>query len=138
MDIVTDPVFYAVAVPAVLLIGLAKSGFASGFGSLATPLMAIAVTVPQAAGILLPVLLAADVAGIQRLFRHRDPALLRLLLPAGLVGVLLGTLLFGVLPAKTVAGVVGALTLVFVAQRLLFPPRTSAAPPPHRRAQRSS
>ena len=130
MDIVTDPVFYAVAVPAVLLIGLAKSGFASGFGSLATPLMAIAVTVPQAAGILLPVFLAADVASIQRLFRHRDPALLRLLLPAGLVGVVLGTLLFGVLPAKTVAGVVGALTLVFVAQRLLFPPRTDAAPPP--------
>ena len=130
MDIVTDPVFYAVAVPAVLLIGLAKSGFASGFGSLATPLMAIAVTVPQAAGILLPVFLAADLASIQRLFRHRDPALLRLLLPAGLVGVVLGTLLFGVLPAKTVAGVVGALTLAFVAQRLLFPPRTAAAPPP--------
>ena len=130
MDIVTDPVFYAVAIPAVLLIGLAKSGFASGFGSLATPLMAVAVTVPQAAGIMLPVLLAADVAGIQRLYRRRDPALLRLLLPAGLLGVVLGTLLVGVLPAKTVAGVVGALTLAFVAQRLLFPPRTDAAPPP--------
>ena len=130
MDIVTDPLFYAVAVPAVLLIGLAKSGFASGFGSLATPLMAMAVTVPQAAGIMLPVLLAADVAGITRLYRQRDPVLLRLLLPAGLLGVVLGALLFGVLPAKTVAGVVGALTLAFVAQRLLFPPRTAAKPPP--------
>ncbi len=129
MDIVTDPVFYAVAVPAVLFIGLAKSGFASGFGSLATPLMAIAVTVPQAAGILLPVFLAADVASIGRLYRRRDAALLRQLLPAGLLGVGLGALLFGVLPSKTVAGVVGALTLAFVAQRLLFAPRTDAAPP---------
>ena len=130
MDIITDPFFYAVAIPGVLLIGLAKSGFASGFGSLATPLMAMAVTVPQAAGIMLPVLLAADVAGIQRLYRERDPVLMRLLMPAGLLGVAVGTLLFGVLSAKTVAGVVGALTLAFVAQRLLFPPRIDAVPPP--------
>ena len=130
MDIVTDPLFYALAIPSVLLIGLAKSGFASGFGALATPLMAMAVSVPQAAGIMLPVLLAADVAGIQRLYRERDPHLLRLLLPAGLLGVAVGTLLFGVLSAKTVAGVVGALTLAFVAQRLLFPPRIDAVPPP--------
>lgn len=130
MDIVTDPWFYAVAIPGVLLIGMAKSGFASGFGSLATPLMAIAVTVPQAAGIMLPVLLAADLAGVRRLYRERDPVLIRLFLPAGLIGVAVGTLLFGVLQAKTVAGVVGALTLVFLAQRLLVPVRTNAAPPP--------
>ena len=130
MDIITDPFFYALAIPGVLLIGLAKSGFASGFGSLATPLMAMAVTVPQAAGIMLPVLLAADVAGIQRLYRERDPGLMRLLMPAGLLGVAVGTVLFGVLSAKTVAGVVGALTLAFVAQRLLFPPRIDAVPPP--------
>ena len=130
MDIITDPFFYALAIPGVLLIGLAKSGFASGFGALATPLMAMAVSVPQAAGIMLPVLLAADVAGIQRLYRERDPVLMRLLLPAGLLGVAVGTLLFGVLSAKTVAGVVGALTLAFVAQRLLFPPRIDAVPAP--------
>ena len=130
MDIITDPFFYALAIPGVLLIGLAKSGFASGFGALATPLMAMAVSVPQAAGIMLPVLLAADVAGIQRLYRERDPVLMRLLMPAGLLGVAVGTLLFGVLSAKTVAGVVGALTLAFVAQRLLFPPRIDAVPPP--------
>ena len=42
---ITDPWFYAVAVPAVLLMGLAKSGFLMGFGSLATPLMALALPV---------------------------------------------------------------------------------------------
>ena len=41
LPIITDPLFYAVAVPAVLLMGLSKSGFASGFGALATPLMEI-------------------------------------------------------------------------------------------------
>jgi uncharacterized protein len=34
-----------------------------------------------------------------------------------------------VLPTQTVAGVVGGLTLLFLAQRLLFPPRADAAPP---------
>ncbi len=127
---VTDPWFYAAAVPAVLLMGLSKSGFASGFGALATPMMALAIPVPQAA-IMLPLLLIMDGAGLQRLWRDRDPAMLRLLLPAGLIGTLVGTLLFGRLPPTTIAGVVGALTLAFLAQRLLFPPRADAPRPPN-------
>ena len=45
--IITDPFFYAVAIPAVLLMGISKSGFGVGFGSMAVPLMALAVSVPQ-------------------------------------------------------------------------------------------
>jgi uncharacterized membrane protein YfcA len=130
ITLVTDPWFYAVAVPAVLLMGLSKSGFASGFGALATPLMALAIPVPQAAAIMLPLLLIMDGAGLQRLWRERDPAMLRLLLPAGLIGTLVGTLLFGRFAPTTIAGVVGALTLAFLAQRLLFPPRADAPRPP--------
>jgi len=40
-----------------------------------------------------------------------------------------GTVLFGVLSAKTVAAIVGGLTLLFLAQRLVFPPKADAAPP---------
>lgn len=124
------PAFYAVAVPAVLLLGLSKSGFMAGFGALAVPLLSLAVPVPQAAAILLPLLMVMDAAGLQQLWRERDAALLRLLMVPGLLGVVVGTLLFGVLSGKTVAGVVGALTLAFLAQRLLFPPRADAPPPP--------
>ncbi len=127
---ITDPAFYAVAVPAVLLMGMSKSGFLIGFGSLATPLMALAIPVPQAAAILLPLLLTMDAFGLQQLWRSRDRTLLKLLLPAGLLGTVLGTVLFGALPAHTVAGIVGGLTLLFLAQRLLFPPRADAPPPP--------
>lgn len=123
LPFVADPWFYAAAVPAALLIGLSKSGFAAGFGALAVPLMALTVTVPQAAAICLPILMVADVTGLQRLWRERDPALVRLLLPAGLVGIVTGWLSFGVLSPKTVSAVVGGLTLLFLAQRLLFPPR---------------
>lgn len=43
LPLITDPYFYAVAVPAVLLMGVSKSGFGSGFGALAVPLMELAV-----------------------------------------------------------------------------------------------
>ncbi|WP_341890219.1 sulfite exporter TauE/SafE family protein [Variovorax sp. YR752] len=128
--LIHDAAFYAVAVPAVLMMGLSKSGFLGGFGSLAVPLMALAIPVPQAAAIMLPLLLVMDATGLQQLWRHCDRALLRLMLPAGLLGTVVGTLLFGVLSTKTVAAVVGALTLLFLAQRLLFPPRADHPPPP--------
>jgi uncharacterized protein len=130
LPLITDPVFYLIAVPAVLLMGLSKSGFLGGFGSLATPLLALTVPVPQAAAIMLPLLAVMDAAGLQQLWRECDRKLLELLLPAGLLGTLLGTLLFGVLSGKTVAAIVGGLTLAFLAQRLLFPPKADAPPPP--------
>ena len=128
--LITDPAFYAVAIPAVLLLGISKSGFGAGFGSLAVPMMAMAVTVPQAAAILMPVLLLMDVLGMAAFRRDFDKTLLKFLLPFGLLGTLIGTLLFKVMDSHTVAGIVGVFTLLFLAQRLLFPPRADGAPPP--------
>jgi uncharacterized protein len=128
--LITDPFFYAVAVPAVLLLGISKSGFGSGFGSLAVPMIAMAVTVPQAAAILMPVLLVMDLLGISAFRKDFDKDLLKFLLPWALVGTVIGTLLFKVLNASTVAGIVGIFTLLFLAQRLVFPPKPDSAPPP--------
>lgn len=128
--LITDPLFYAVGIPAVLLMGVSKSGFGAGFGSLCVPLMAIAVGVPRAAAIFMPVLLLSDVLGLAAFRRDFDRALLRLLLPWGLLGIAVGTALFGITPPRVVAGVVGACTLLFLLQRLLFPPRADTPPPP--------
>ncbi|MBO9514961.1 MAG: sulfite exporter TauE/SafE family protein [Variovorax sp.] len=129
LPVITDPQFYAVAIPAVLLLGVSKSGFGAGFGSLAVPLMALAVTVPQAAAILMPVLLLMDVLGLAAFRREFDKRLLYFLIPCGLAGTLIGALLFKVLPSHTVAGIVGVFTLIFLAQRLLFPPRPNSPLP---------
>ena len=128
--IITDPYFYAVTIPAVLLLGVSKSGFGAGFGSLAVPMMALAVTVPQAAAILMPVLLVMDILGMAAFRKDFDLKLLKFLIPCGLVGIVIGALLFKVLDASTVAGIVGVFTLMFLAQRLLFPPKVDSAPPP--------
>ena len=128
--IITDPFFYAVTIPAVLLLGVSKSGFGAGFGSLAVPMMALAVTVPEAAAILMPVLLLMDILGMAAFRKDFDLKLLKFLIPFGLVGIVIGALLFKVLNANTVAGIVGLFTLTFLAQRLLFPPKPDSAPPP--------
>ncbi len=128
--LIHDPWFYAVAIPCVLLMGVSKAGFGAGFGALVVPMMAMTVPVPQAAAIMLPLLAVMDLMGLATFLRERDRALLRLLLPAGLLGTVIGTLSFGVLSAKTVAAIVGAITLAFLAIRLFFPPRADAPPPP--------
>lgn len=128
--LITDALFYAVAVPAVLLLGVSKSGFGAGFGSLAVPLMALAVTVPEAAAILMPVLFLMDVLGMAAFRKDFDLALLRFLIPFGLVGIVIGALLFKLLNAHTVAAMVGGFTLLFLAQRLLLRLKPGSAPPP--------
>ncbi|MES2974858.1 MAG: sulfite exporter TauE/SafE family protein [Pseudomonadota bacterium] len=128
--LITDPFFYAVAIPAVVLLGIGKSGFGAGFGSLAVPIMAMAVTVPQAAAILMPILFLIDVLGMAAFRKDFDIRLVKFLLPFGLVGTLVGMLLFKLLSPNVVSGIVGGFTLLFLAQRLVFPPRADSAPPP--------
>lgn len=128
--LITDPYFYAVTIPAVLLLGVSKSGFGAGFGSLAVPMMAMAVSVPQAAAILMPVLLLMDLLGMAAFRKDFDLKLLKFLVPCGLVGIVVGALLFKLLDAHVVAGIVGVFTLLFLAQRLLFPPKSDSPPPP--------
>ena len=130
LPIITDPWFYAVAIPAVFLVGLGKSGFGSGVGSLAVPMIALVVTVPQAAALLMPVLLLVDLLGLAAFRKDFDKKLLKFLVPFALLGTVIGTLLFKVLDARLVAGIVGIFTLLFLAQRLAFPPKADAPPPP--------
>jgi uncharacterized protein len=128
--LITDPFFYAVTIPAVLLLGISKSGFGAGFGSLAVPMMALAVTVPEAAAILMPVLFLMDVLGMAAFRKEFDLVLLKFLIPFGMLGIGIGWLLFKLLNPHTVAAMVGGFTLLFLAQRLLFPPHSESKPPP--------
>lgn len=128
--LITDWQFYAASIPAVLLLGISKSGFGAGFGSLAVPLMALVVTVPQAAAILMPLLLVMDLLGLAAFKHHYDKKLLKFLIPFALLGTVIGTLLFKVLDPHLVAGIVGIFTLLFLMQRLLFPPKADSQAPP--------
>ena len=114
---ITDPWFYATAIPAVVIIGISKAGFGSAFGSLAVPLMALTITVPQATAILLPVLCVMDALGLRAYWGQADWKMLRLILPAGLVGIVLGWLLFKQIDPKYLGALVGITAIGFVILR---------------------
>ncbi|QIB64465.1 TIGR01244 family sulfur transferase [Kineobactrum salinum] len=58
----SEPAFYLVSIPAVLLYGIAKGGFGGAISMLAVPLMALVMAPTQAAAILLPIPGPAGVA----------------------------------------------------------------------------
>jgi len=111
--LITDPWFYVAAIPAVLLFGIAKGGFGGGLGVLAVPLMALVVSPLQAAAILLPILCLMDLVG---LWVYRGQWIwpeLRILVPASVIGIAAGTLLFGFMSPATVRIIVGIVAIVF-------------------------
>ncbi len=115
---ITDPFFFAVAIPAVLIMGVSKGGFGSGLGIMATPLVALAVPTPQAAAIMLPILLVMDVTGLAayRGTFHRKN--LGLLLTGGVAGIVLGALTFRFFSEALIRVILGVMAIVFVAHRL--------------------
>jgi hypothetical protein len=115
--VIDDPVFYLAAVPAVLLYGIAKGGFAGGFGIIAVPLMALAVPVPQAAAIMLPILLVMDLAAVWAYRRSFDRALIGQLLPATLLGMGIGTAAFRYLTPDAIRLGLGVIAVAFVLYR---------------------
>jgi uncharacterized membrane protein YfcA len=114
----SDPLFYLVSVPAVLLYGIAKGGFGGAVAILAVPLMALTMSPAQAAAILLPILVVMDMVVIYSYRGQFDRRALELLLPGALLGIALGFLLAGVMNESLTRLLVGAVALVFGLQSL--------------------
>ncbi|MBP5979841.1 MAG: sulfite exporter TauE/SafE family protein [Halomonas sp.] len=105
----------------VYLTGVSKGGFAGGFGTLSVPLMALAISPTQAAGLLLPLLLVMDVFAVKAWWGKHDMAEVWRFLPGLLVGVVVGTLLFDRLSEQGIRLVLGGISLLF-ATYMLFKP----------------
>jgi uncharacterized membrane protein YfcA len=113
----TDPIFYLVAIPAVILMGLAKGGFA-GVGGIALPLLALTISPVQAAAILLPVLIVQDAVGVWAFRQNWDRDILVLMIPSAVVGIIAGYLLAAEVSATAVLAALGAISIVFACYRL--------------------
>lgn len=119
MPLIVDPAFYAAAVPAVILAGISKAGLGGAVGGLAVPVMSLAIAPPRAVAILLPILLVMDAMGLFAFRGKIDRAVLRVAIPAGLVGTLLGWWLFRSVDERWIRGLIGAEAVIFALQRLL-------------------
>jgi uncharacterized membrane protein YfcA len=128
---IDDPWFYALAIPAVVMLGLAKGGFA-GAGAAAMPMVALAISPVRAAAILLPILIVQDVVSVWAFRRTCDKRILAIMLPGAALGIFLGYLLAAKVSASVILGVLGALSILFALYRLYLSHGAPAqAPKPH-------
>jgi uncharacterized membrane protein YfcA len=132
--LISDPLFYVVAIPAILLVGISKGGFGGGVGLIGTPMVALVTTPTRAAAILLPILCAMDVVGVIAYRRSWDPVNLRILVPGSVLGILLGTATFRFLDENLIRLLIGVLALAFVLRYWLAKGTAPEPTAPDRRA----
>ena len=126
---ISDPLFYALAVVAILIVGIAKSGFGGGLGVLAVPIMALAIPPLQAAAILLPVLCMMDLFNIWHYRNAWDKRNIQILLPAALLGILIGTFTFRYLSDAHIRVLIGLIAIAFVFNFFFHRPNRPTASP---------
>ena len=112
-----DPLTLAVTVAAVILVGLAKGGFA-GLGALATPLLALVLPPATAAALLLPILIVQDAISVWTFRREWDRWIVAWMLPGALLGVALGWFYAANVDERALMTALGAITFAFGAWRL--------------------
>jgi uncharacterized protein len=112
--IITQPLFYAFAIPAVIFLGIAKGGF-SGASIAATPLLALYLPPLEAAALLLPILICQDAISVCAYWRQWSVWNLKVLLPGAALGVTLGWLFASYVSDDAIRILVGVTALVFVA-----------------------
>ena len=121
-SVIVDPLFYLAATVAVLIVGVAKGGFGGGIGIVAVPLMAIVVSPVQAAAILLPILMVMDAMALWAYWRRWDWPNLQILIPASMIGTVLGLLTFRYVSADNLRAMVGVVALVYAVQYFVARP----------------
>ncbi len=109
---ITEPLFYLVAIPAVLITGISKGGF-GGLALFAVPLLSLVIPPVQAAGIMLPILLAMDVSSVYAYRSNWDKHNLLILLPGAIIGIGIATLTASLIKDDHVRLIVGVVAVLF-------------------------
>ncbi len=128
MNLIADPAFYALAVPAVIALGISKGGF-SGVGMIAAPLVAVIVPPLQGAAILLPLLITQDLISVIVYRRDWDAWNLKVLLAGGVIGTAIAWALAAHVSDGAVRLAIGLIGAGFVLSNWLGAERATARRP---------
>ena len=126
----SDPLFILVAVSAVFIVALSKSGLLGSLGMVGVPLMSLVMPAREAAGMLLPILLVMDAVGLWAYRRQFDFNILKIMLPGAALGIAIGWALSSFITDEAVLLLVGLITLAFVADEWLPLRKKLAGLPP--------
>lgn len=111
--------FSLILAVAALYVGLIKGGLGPVPGALLVPLLSTRISVTDAVALTLPLLVFGDWMALPVYWRKWDTGALRLLIPAGVIGVLLGVLLLSALPDDALRRLLGVITLLAVTYKLI-------------------
>ena len=114
-----DLYFWIIAVLAVFIVALSKSGLVGSLGLVAVPMLTLVMPARDAAGMMLPLLLVMDAIAIWTYRKDADWRILRIMLPGALVGTIIGWVLWSFVSDAMVLLFVGILTLLFILDALL-------------------
>lgn len=117
MALLSDPVVLIAALVAVLIMGMAKGGFA-GLGALATPILALVMPPTTAAALLLPILIVQDAVSVWSFRRTWDRWIVAWMLPGSALGVALAALFAATVDEARIMLLLGAITTAFGLYRL--------------------
>ena len=104
--------FFAIACLAAVFVGLSKGGLPV-IGTLGVPTLALMISPVKAAALLLPLYVLTDAVSVWLYRRHFSAPNLRVLIPAGIVGVLVGWSMATLLSDRAVSGMIGTVGLAF-------------------------
>jgi uncharacterized membrane protein YfcA len=127
-----DPYFVFVAASAVLIVGLSKAGLLGSLGMVGVPLLSLVMPARDAAGMMLPVLLAMDAIAIWTYRKECDWRILRIMLPGAAIGTIAGWVLWSFVSDAAVLLFVGVVTLLFILDAILPLRKKLAGLPPSR------
>lgn len=119
MDAAEIWTFLPLAMLGAYLVGLSKGGLPV-VGMLAVPILAFRIDPLTAAALLLPIYLISDVYGMVLYRRYFDARNLKILIPAGLLGVLLGYLLAPYVSAGAMSVAVGCVGVFHCVRHWFF------------------
>ena len=122
----TDPLFLLTATVAMLLLGLAKGGFA-GVGMAAAPLLSLYVPPLQALAITLPVLMMQDIVSLWWYRRDYDAWNLKVMIPGAVIGTGVAWALGSAVSEDVTRLIIGVIGVGFVLHTYL-----GRVPPPGR------
>ena len=108
------PALLAVVCLCVFLYGFSKTAMPVA-GVLAGPLLAAALGVTTAAGLMVPLLILGDLFALGYYRQHADWGLIRRLVPGVLLGFAITALLFRLVPGATLGRIIGCLILASLA-----------------------
>ena len=114
-----DLYFWIIAVLAVFIVALSKSGLLGSLGLVAVPMLSLVMPARDAAGMMLPLLLVMDVIAVWTYRKDADWHILRIMIPGAFIGTLIGWVLWTVVSDAMVLLFVGVITMLFILDALL-------------------